>query len=98
MTPSRNSRGLKAAALIISKKRASHHDGSAAGSNRRRLQRGKQDEKLLVPIVAPYPTTAPVRRPPGSAACFPAGSAALQPVAATHRRGGGIPHGPGRAR
>src|ERR1700737_3440058 len=49
-------------------------------------------------IVAPERTTARVKRPPESAACFPAGSAAPRPAAATHRRAAGIPHGRGRAR
>jgi hypothetical protein len=43
-------------------------------------------------------TTAPVRRPPGSAACFPAGSAARWSGAATDRRACAIPRGRGRAR
>ena len=47
---------------------------------------------------APQAITARGRRLPGSAACFPDGSAALRPVAATRRRADGIPHGRGRAR
>ena len=43
-------------------------------------------------------TTAQVRRLPGSAVCFPAGSAARRSGAATGRRACGIPHGRGRAR
>jgi hypothetical protein len=53
---------------------------------------------LQIRIVAPQPATARVRRPPESAACFPAGSAAPRPVAATHPPAAGIPHGPWRAR
>ena len=41
-------------------------------------------------------TTAPVRRPSRSAACFPAGPAAPRSAAATHRQAYGIPHGRGR--
>ena len=50
------------------------------------------------PRLGRRPATVPARNLPGSAACFPAGSAAPRPVAATHRRAAGIPHGPWRAR
>ena len=49
-------------------------------------------------LARPQPTTARVRRPSRSAACFPAGSAAPRSAAATPRRAYGIPHGCGRAR
>jgi hypothetical protein len=58
------------------------------GWRRRRSRAGAKRE----------PATAPARRKPESAACFPAGPAGPRPVAATHRRAGGIPHGRGRAR
>ena len=43
-------------------------------------------------------TTAPVRRPPASATCFPAGRAGPRSGAATGRRACGTPPGRGRAR
>jgi hypothetical protein len=49
-------------------------------------------------LARPQPTTARVRRPSRSAACFPAGSVAPRSAAATPRRAYGIPHGCGRAR
>jgi len=58
------------------------------GWRRRRSRAGAKRESA----------TAPARRKPESAACFPAGPAGPRPVAATHRRAGGIPHGRGRAR
>src|SRR5437588_11748482 len=51
-----------------------------------------------LPVSGPQPTTARVRRPSRSAACFPAGSAAPRSAAATPRRAYGIPHGCGRVR
>ena len=47
---------------------------------------------------ARVPTSAWVRTPPGSAACFPGGPGGPRPAAARRRRDGGIPRGPGRAR
>jgi len=61
------------------------------------LPLSRTQRHFAIQIAAPS-TTARVRRPPASAACFPGGPAAPRSAAATHRRAYGIPHEPWRAR
>src|SRR5207245_8717397 len=72
----------------------SPHPAHASGTADPRARPAQEDSGAIV-TRDDYRTG---RRPPASAACFPAGSAAPRSVAATGRRPCGLPHGRGRAR